>query len=48
MLITRGRSGVCATMNWSVLVNVAAFELPRFSATSDTSHWSLAMPIEAS
>jgi hypothetical protein len=29
-LITRGRNGVCCTMNWSVLVYVAALELLRF------------------
>jgi hypothetical protein len=29
--MTRGRSGICATIDWSVLMSVLAFELVRFS-----------------
>ena len=43
-----GRNGVCATMNWSVLVNTAAFELLRFSANTDTFQASFAKPKDAS
>ena len=46
--MTRGRSGVCATMNWSVLTKVLAFELLKFSPYTLNIQESLATPQDAS
>src|SRR6267142_5031559 len=45
---TRGRSGVCASMNWSVLTKTLLFELARFSPYTFRYHASLATPNDAS
>ncbi len=44
----RGRSGVCATMNWSVLTNTLLLELLRFCPNTVAVQASLATPHEAS